>query len=97
MDRDTEKIARANAKLDKEFAEAMAELERFQPFQIYKALLAKKIQTCGDELMLPLKDFDAALLQEHVKGTMNGLILARDLPSVTIAAMKDSSAPQTED
>lgn len=85
-------IAKENAAL----VDAMKELLRFEPFKVYTEALNRMIGYRSEELMEPLAGFDAALRQEWVKGAMNGLILARDLPSITLAAMRDTIPGEDE-
>jgi hypothetical protein len=46
--------------------------------------------------MGPAGSVDGAIALEWVKGAMSGLIMARDIPSVTIAAMS-TTGPAPED
>jgi hypothetical protein len=60
-----------------------------------------RLQGMADEILRPSASVDAMIGLEYVKGAMSGLILARDLPSVTIAAMdqlrRDRAAPIDEE
>jgi hypothetical protein len=56
-------------------------------WRIYVELLELKLQSFSDELLLPAGSVDRMVGLEYVKGAMSGLVIARDLPSVTIAAM----------
>lgn len=80
-----------NAKLanriDNERVEAFTALLKHPGWEVYQELLNAKIQAYSDALMSPAGSVDGAVALEWVKGAMSGVILARDLPSVTIAAM----------
>ncbi len=39
----------------------------------------------ADEVLRPARSVDGMVTLEYVKGTMSGLVIARDIPSVTIA------------
>lgn len=55
----------------------------------YVRELDRRLQTFADQMLRPAGSLDGCLTQEFIKGAMFGLTLARDIPSVTIAAMKD--------
>lgn len=54
----------------------------------FVSLLETKLQAMSDTLLAPAQSVDMLVGLEYVKGAMSGLIIARDLPSVTIAAME---------
>ena len=93
---ENKKILREYANVDRELVDAMRGLIKSPFYQRYSEALNKLIQIRADELMGPLGSQDEILRQEWVKGTMNGLILARDLPSITIATMS-SLSPEDEE
>lgn len=92
------KDSRAADKVDKELATAMQGLISRPEWQSYYALLQRQIETRGTVILAPAEGVDGAMLLEHVKGTMRGLLLAQNLPSLIINAMQTSaSATDGED
>lgn len=81
--------------LDKERAEQFQALVNHPGWKIYQELLNFRIQNYADAVMAPAGGVDGAIALEWVKGAMSGVILARDLPSVTINAMK-AAVPATD-
>lgn len=81
------KQARVADKIDRERAELFQALLNHPGWSVYRALLDSRIQSFADAVMAPSGSVDGAIALEWVKGAMSGVILARDLPSVTIAAM----------
>lgn len=79
---------KANA-VDRDRAEAMESLIARPEWKIYVELLSFRVQNFADQMLAPLTKMDAILGQEYLKGAMSGLIIARDLPAVIIAAMKE--------
>lgn len=90
-----QKQARLADKIDKERAEQFEALLRHPGWATYEALLNARIQLFADAIMAPAGSVDGAIALEWVKGAMSGVILARDLPSVTINAMK-AAVPATD-
>lgn len=82
---------------DKEFAEAMQGLMKAPGWPLYEAKLTQMIEARGEQIMSPAGSVDGAIALEHVKGTMMGLLLARNLPAVTIAAMKNLTPAKDND
>lgn len=78
--------ARKARKIDIERAELFASLIRQPGWLAYMEILEAKIQALADEVLAPSKSVDGMVTLEYVKGAMSGLIMARDIPSVTIAA-----------
>lgn len=66
-------------------------------WQAYIEMLGVMIEARGAEILAPAGSVDGALALEHVKGAMNGLILARDLPSLTIAQAKELRGSEEEE
>lgn len=89
------KDGRKADKLDKERAEAFAVMVKTKGWALYTELLMNQIQVHGDRLMDPAGTVDGAVFLEYVKGTLRGLIMARDLPAVIIDAMKPAG-PATD-
>lgn len=93
---DLRKQARTANKQDRELAEFMQILIKSPGWPAYQELIHKRIDSLGMEVLEPAAGLDRAIALEYQKGTMRGLIMARDLPNVTIAAMKDLTVPATE-
>lgn len=55
-------------------------------WKMFQQLLNKMIEDRGMVILAPAGTSDAAVALEFVKGSMNGLLLARDLPSLIIDA-----------
>lgn len=88
------KTGRAADKLDRERAEAFSGLVSHPAWPLYQELLNVMIQARSVDLLVPAGGSDGAFILEFVKGSMNGLILARDLPSIMIAQMKPDTSAQ---
>ena len=91
------KDARSADRIDRERAELFGGMVRSAAWQEYIALLEAKIQAFADVILAPSGSVDALVGLEYVKGAMSGLILARDLPSVTIAAMEQLRQERREE
>ena len=89
------KIARVADKDDKELAEILEGLVKHPGWVAYQTLLGRRIQMFADTVMAPAGSNDGAIALEWVKGAMSGLLIARNLPSVIIDAMKPK-APATD-
>lgn len=85
------KTSREATKIDKKRAELFEAMTRMEGWKIYVELLEQRIQVFADTVLQPASSVDNAIALEYVKGAMSGVIMARDLPSVIVAAMK--SAP----
>lgn len=80
---------------DKELGEAMSRLVKNPDFQSYMAkVIYPRVQAFGDELAMPSGSADGLVRSEYLKGALCGLCLARDMPSVIIAAMGEVRAAQ---
>lgn len=90
-----QKQGRAADKADKERAELFRALTKHPGWASYQELLNSRIQLFADRVMAPSGSVDGAIALEWVKGAMSGVILARDLPSVTIAAI-EAAVPATD-
>jgi hypothetical protein len=85
--------ARAANKIDRERIELLEMLIRTPAWQAYVGIIEAKLQMLADEVLAPAKSVDGMVTMEYIKGTMSGLVIARDIPFVTIAA-KDQLRPQ---
>ena len=81
---------RAAEKIDRNRAEAFELFSKNESWKLYTELLNSKIQLFADAMLTPAGSVDGAVALEFVKGAMSGLIMARDLPSVIVGAMKAS-------
>lgn len=87
--------ARKADREDKEMAQLFQLLVAHEGWKRYVALLEKRIQAMGDMVLSPAGSVNGAIALEYVKGAMSGMVMARDLPSVIIAAMK-AAGPATD-
>jgi hypothetical protein len=78
--------ARAATKVDRERVELFEVMVRTQAWQEYTALLNGKLQMLADQVLAPSNSVDGCIASEYVKGTMSGLVMARDIPAAIIAA-----------
>lgn len=83
----TKEMRSAN-KIDRARASMFESLLKTEAWKEYVELIDALIQNRADQVMMPAGSVDGAIALEHVKGAMSGLIMARDIPSVTIAAMQ---------
>lgn len=90
------KESKKNAAVDRRRAEIWEVMLKTAAFQEYLAVLNVIIESLGAQLLTAAKSVDDCIVAEGTKGTMRGLILARDLPSISIAQHK-ASVPATED
>lgn len=91
------KQGRAADRVDKERAELMQALVASSGWKVYSELLASRIQVFGDAVLMPATSIDQCIGLEGIKGAMRGLLIARDLPSVIIEAMKELQPKSDED
>ena len=95
-----EELLRESRQADKEDlakADAFQVLVKHASWVPYLALLNTRIQHLADALLAPAGSINGMVTQEYLKGAMSGLILARDLPSVIIAATAEIRKPATEE
>lgn len=91
------KEAREANRIDRERVELFEVMVKTPGWKAYRELLEKHIESQGSILLNPAGSVDGAILQEYEKGTMRGLILARDLPALTIQRLRSlTSDPDTE-
>lgn len=88
------KVSKEALEKDRRRKDAFEGLIRHPGWREYQMLLATMIQARADEILAPAGSAEKAMLLEFVKGSMNGLILARDLPSLIV---ESTPAAQLED
>lgn len=81
--------ARAADREDAEKREACAALVKNPNFLVYTNMLNKMIEDLGMTVLEPAQNLDACVALEGIKGTMRGLIRARDLARVTVATIPE--------
>jgi hypothetical protein len=81
---------------DKDRATSMEGLLAHPAWKVYVELLQTLIEARGMEILVPAGSVDGAFAQEHVKGAMCGLILARDMPSVIVSQMKQPATGDSD-
>jgi hypothetical protein len=84
-------------KVDRDRAEIFERMVRTPAWLLFVELVNDIIETRGAELLSPAGSIDGVLAGEHLKGSMSGLIMARDLPSVIIAHMEAMKSPAQYD
>lgn len=92
--KDLLKDSRTYEQVDRERVEVFQSLIVHPGWKAYHDLLMQMIEDRGAEVLAPAGSIDGAMKLEYIKGAMSGLILARDLPHVSIASMK--SVPATD-
>lgn len=85
------KAAKAAQKKDDELKEACQALRNYEPWKVYRAHLNRIVEQNASNLMQPLQSMDAVLLEQYIKGTMNGLILARDHVDVILSPEREGT------
>lgn len=90
-----QRIARAADAIDRERMEFFRGMLKHPGWAVYQELLNIRIQIYADAVTSPAGSVDGAIALEWVKGAMSGVILARDLPTVTIAGM-EATVPATD-
>jgi hypothetical protein len=88
--------ARLANRIDKDRAELFEGMIKSKAWQEYIALLDAKIQGMADVILAPANTQNGLIALEYVKGAMSGLILARDLPKLTVTAMMQQSEDSDE-
>lgn len=81
-------IGRKADREDKERAAVFEGLVKHPGWELYVGLLNSRLQAMGEAILEPAGTVDGAVALEYVKGTMRGVILARDTPQLIIQAMK---------
>lgn len=94
MTPEQERAAKEADRDDNKFRDAMVLLMRREEWGLYVSRLNSMLSGMGQKLLSALEASDAdpaginaALRQEHLKGTMNGIVLARDLPETIVQSM----------
>lgn len=82
------KASRAADRKDRDRAELFAALVASPGWKAYEELLNSIIEAQGLRVLDPAGSVDGAVRGEYEKGTMRGLIMARDLPALTIEQAK---------
>lgn len=90
------KIAKAANKEDRERAALFAVLVNSPGWKAYVLMLERKMQEKADRILQPSRNIDGCVELEYEKGALSGLVIARDLPSVTIAAAKELRQAELE-
>lgn len=90
------KASKKANKEDKELADLLSMLLKSKAWEAYEKLLASRIQSYSDYVLRPAASVDRAMALEYVKGAMSGLIMAQQLPSVIVEAMKPSTGDDGE-
>lgn len=88
---------RAAQKIDTERAEVLGALARHPGWTVFVELINSKLEADGMALLSPLGSMDDIPKSEHLKGTMYGLVLARDLPQFIVESMKAQDSSPTEE
>lgn len=82
------KASRKARREDIELGEAMERLLASKDFQVYLSkVIGSRLESYGQVLLEPAGGRDGLVRGEFVKGAMFAFCLARDLPSVIVAAM----------
>src|SRR5258706_15319904 len=84
---DLMKEARKADRVDKERAELFEGMMKTPAWKAYVELLELRLQLFADVVLQPSTSIDGSIALEYVKGAMGGIVMSRDLPSVTIALM----------
>lgn len=87
--------AKSADRLDQERAELFRKMIQSPGWHEYCEILNAKLQGMADQILRQSHSVDEMVALEYVKGAMSGLILARDIPSVTIAAMEQLRRDRT--
>jgi len=83
------KAARKADAVDKERGDLLRMLIKHPGWLVYQGLLEAQMQIRADEILSPSGSIDGMIAQEYKKGALSGLVVARDLPSVTIAVAEE--------
>src|SRR3989304_4342396 len=78
------KSSREALALDRKRRDAFEGMVKHPGWKEFQELLGLMIEERSAELLSPAGSVDRMIALEFVKGTMNGLILARDLPKIII-------------
>lgn len=78
---------------DRQRKDAFEGLLRHPGWPMFQELLNSMIGIRAEQILGPAGSIEGAISLEFVKGAMNGLILARDLPGLIV----DNTPPQKDD
>lgn len=85
-------------RFDRQRAKIFEDMTAHAGWKLYITLLNSHISACGEELVSSNeRSVDDLVALQRVKGTMKGLIFARDLVESTIAANKDAKPASTSE
>lgn len=84
-------------RIDRERIELFEAMIRTPAWQAYVEILEAKLQLFADQVLAPASSVDGMVALEYIKGAMSGLVIARDITSVTIAAKQDIRPRVLED
>lgn len=89
------KSSRKATKEDVQLADALEALIKHPSWGPYaNQVLGARIQNLGELILQPAGSTSGAWKTEFLKGALYGLCLARDMPSVIVASMRDVRQPQ---
>jgi len=91
------KSAREAKKVDREREELFKVLIRHPGWVLYVELLNARKQMFSDQLLAPAGSVDGAVAQEYIKGALFGLVLATDLPQLTVIGMEQAESSGDEE
>lgn len=91
------KASREALRQDRILKDGLEGLVKHPGWKVFQDLLHKMIDARGMVVLMPAGNADGAIGLEFVKGTMNGLILARDLPSLIIDAVPAATLEDDDD
>lgn len=91
------KQARKADAVDKERGDLLRMLLKHPGWLVYQELLEAQMQARADEILSPSGSIDGMIAQEYKKGALSGLVIARDLPSVTIAVAEELRKTQEDE
>jgi hypothetical protein len=91
------KQAKAADKEDKEAAQLFQVMIQTPAWKEFVKKLERRQQMFADSLLAPAGSLDKCIGLEWIKGALSGLIMARDLPSITIAAAKELRKAEDDD
>lgn len=91
------KASKDALRIDRARKEAFESLVKHPGWKLYQELLNTMANDRGMILLSPAGSMDAAVAMEFIKGSMNGLILARDLPMLVISDVPTKPAEGDDD
>lgn len=94
------RLSREADRIDRRRAELFEPMMKSAAWAEYQSMLKEKIERFSEQLLAPSASMDGMVASEWIKGAMSGLIMARDITSVTLAtveAMRSNGQNQAED